>query len=131
MKTAQTIAQNAERDAAEKPRKDKLGRRINPKSLENLVAPWTPETRPHSTGRPKKDKAAEIARRILENNDEAVYKALAAKLLGGDAYAFSVLADRGYGKLKQTNVMVGDEEGGPIQASIKVEFVKPEGDVTK
>lgn len=121
MKTAQTIAaqQNAERTSVQKPK-----RKMNPRSLENLVAPWTKETKPLSPGRPK-DRAAEIARRIFEANEEQVYRSLGEKLLAGDAYAFSVLADRGYGKLKQTQVHTGDEDGGPINACLKVEFVDP------
>lgn len=97
---------------------------MNPRSLANLVAPWTSETRPVSPGRPR-DRAAEIARKVLENNEAEIYRALGAKLLQGDAYAFSVLADRGYGKLKQGIVHTGDEEGGPIQSCIEVKFVAP------
>ena len=120
MKTAQTIAENAERNSAGTPK-----RRVHPNSLKNLVAPWTKETHPRG-GRPK-DTAADIARKVFENNEEEIYKAMTEKALHGDAYAFSVLADRGYGKLKQGIVHTGDEDGGPINSSIRVEFVKPDG----
>lgn len=124
-KTAQTIEQhNAEKDSAEKPKGYKRGE--HPKSLANLIAPWTPETRPQSPGRPK-DTAGEISRAAFENNREEIYKAITEKLLNGDAYAFSVHADRGYGKLKQGIIHTGDEDGGPIRASLKVEFVEPDG----
>lgn len=122
MKTAQTIAQNAELRSGIKPSKPK--RKQHPNSLANLVAPWTPETAPKSAGRPR-DTAREISRAAFENNQAEIYKAIVEKLLAGDAYAFSVHSDRAYGKLKQGIIHTGDEEGGPIQASIKVEFVKP------
>ena len=96
MKTAQTIAQNAELRSGEKP---KPKRRMHPNSLANLVAPWTADNHPHG-GRPK-DVAGQISRAAFENNREAIYKAVAAKLLAGDAYAFSVHSDRGYGKMPQ------------------------------
>lgn len=97
---------------------------MNPKSLANLVAPWTSENKPKSPGRPR-DTAADISRKAFENNQAAIYQAVTEKLLAGDAYAFSVHADRGYGKLKQVNVHQGDEDGGPINACIQVEFIKP------
>lgn len=53
-------------------------------------------------GRPKQDVAATIARRIFENNEEAVYRALGKSLLTGNAYAYKELAERGYGKLKES-----------------------------
>lgn len=118
-RTAQTIAENAERRSGELPK-----RKPHPNSLKNLVAPWTKETRPKSPGRPK-DTAAEIARKAFEHNIEKIYEAYSAKLLVGDAYAFSVLADRGFGKLKQGVIHTGDEDGGPIKSSIEVSFVKP------
>ena len=131
MKTAQTIAAQQENSDAKSDKTARVKKQRNPNSLANLVAPWKPGESGNPGGRPKKDKAAEIARKILENNEEQVYRALAAKLFGGDAYAFSVIADRGYGKLKQTNVMVGDEEGGPINANLTVTFVKSGDKVTE
>ena len=125
MRNAQTIAeQKARGTESESEAAPKRGR--NPNSLANLVAPWKPGQSGNPTGK-RPDKAAEIARKVLESNEEQVYKALAAKLFQGDAYAFSVLADRGYGKLKQTQVHTGDEDGGPINANLTVTFVKPEG----
>ena len=46
--------------------------------------------------------AAEVARAIFENNPDMVYKAFAKAIAKGNAYAFQVLADRGYGKLKES-----------------------------
>jgi len=120
MKTAQTIEQHkAETLSADKPTKYKPG--MHPNSRANLVAPWTSETHPISPGRPK-DVAGDISRAAFENNRENIYKAVTEKLLAGDAYAFSVHADRGYGKLKQGYVHSGDEEGGPIQSEIIIKF---------
>jgi hypothetical protein len=121
MITAQAIEQSkAGKDAGEKPKRGK-----HPNSQANLVAPWTTETAPKSPGRPK-DTAADIARKAFDNNQQAIYEAYAKKLMSGDSYAFSVLSDRAFGKLKQGFVHTGDEDGGPINTSIKVEFVKPE-----
>lgn len=75
MKTAQTIEQQkAEQSSGKRPNGQK--RKMHPNSLANLVAPWTPETRPNvvSPGRPR-DVAGEISRAIFENNREALYKA--------------------------------------------------------
>lgn len=52
-------------------------------------------------GRPKNDIAAKIARAIFENNEEKLYTAYGKQALKGNAYAFQVLADRAYGKLKE------------------------------
>ena len=128
MKTAQFIAELQAQNDGEKPEQasaEKPKRAMNPNSLRNLVAPWTAENHPRSPGRPK-DRAGELARKVIENNEEAIYQGLASKAMAGDAYAFSVLADRGYGKLKQGIVHTGDEDGGPLQSRVTVEFVKPD-----
>jgi hypothetical protein len=72
------------------------------RSLRNLK-PW----KPGQSGNPKggsarHDLAAEVARAIFENNPDMVYKAFAKAIAKGNAYAFQVLADRGYGKLKES-----------------------------
>jgi hypothetical protein len=127
VKTAQTIAQSAERrpesTSGTNPKR-KIAR--HPNSLANLVAPWTPETAPKGKGRPR-DVAAEISRAAIERNQEEIYKAIVQKLMAGDAYAFSVHSDRGYGKLKQGIIHTGDEDGGPVRTSITVEFVSGDG----
>jgi hypothetical protein len=124
-RTAQTIAESqASKPENQSDEKPKFKRGSHPKSLANLVAPWTPETRPQSPGRPR-DVAGEISRAAIENNREAIYQAVTEKLLAGDAYAFSVHSDRGYGKLKQGIIHQGDEDGGPVKTHITVEFVEP------
>jgi len=101
------VEENAERKSAETP--TKKPRRMNPKSLANLVAPWTSENHPVG-GRPKKDVASEIAAQAFENNKEAIYKAAVNALLKGNPYAFDVYANRAFGKLKEKIELGGDEE---------------------
>jgi hypothetical protein len=66
MKTAEQI----EAKNSEKPERDsgKTPRGTHPHSLANLVAQWTSETAPRNGGRPKRDEAQEIARKIFEEN---------------------------------------------------------------
>src|SRR5215469_15407759 len=74
-------------------------------------------------GRPKVDVASELARAVIEENFEAI-KALFTKVLKKDSpYAFQVLSDRAYGKLKETHAIehnpykhMSDEE---VEAKIK------------
>lgn len=120
MKTAQTIAAKATDTTSQTAPK----RKMSPRSLANLVAPWKSGESGNPGGR-KRDVAGDISRKVFEANEAAIYKAVAEKLLSGDAYAFSVHSDRAYGKLKQTQVHTGDEDGGPINACLKVEFVDP------
>lgn len=98
-KTAQFIEEKADRNSAEKPT-GKKERKMNQKSLDNLVAPWTSETRPHSPGRPK-DTAADISRKAFENNEEQIYLAVVKALMSGSPYAYDVHANRAFGKLKE------------------------------
>jgi len=69
------------------------------------IAAWKrqPGHCPNPGGRPKHDLAAEIARAAFENNREALYKAFTKAALRGNAYAFKELADRAYGKLKESH----------------------------
>jgi len=53
-------------------------------------------------GVPKHDIAKEIAQAIFLNNPEMIYKAYSKMLRKGNAYAFQVLSDRAFGKLKET-----------------------------
>lgn len=50
---------------------------------------------------PGTDIAAVIARRAFEDNPDEILAGFQEQLSKGNAYAFSVLADRGYGKLKE------------------------------
>jgi len=71
---------------------------------------WPKGFCPNPSGRPKRDRASEIAQQVFEDNPEAVYTAMAKALLKGNAYAFSQLADRGYGKLKEKLELSGTDE---------------------
>lgn len=95
-RTAQMIEENTEKTSATKPK-----RKMHPNSLKNLVAPWQPGQAVEGAGRKKKDIAAEIAAKAFENNAEHIYKACSEALLKGNPYAFSVYADRAFGKLKE------------------------------
>jgi hypothetical protein len=103
-KTAQTIEEaNAASDGSQikapSMRKGRKGHK-HPNSIKNLK-PYVPGQSGNPGGRPKNDIAAEIARAIFANDGEAIYKAFAKSLRTGNAYAYSVLADRGFGKLKE------------------------------
>lgn len=52
-------------------------------------------------GRKKNDVAAEIAQAIFSNNPEMIYQAFVKALKKGNPYAFQVLSDRAYGKVKE------------------------------
>lgn len=125
MRTAQLIAEQGARTEPKSASAPK--RKMHPNSLKNLVAPWEPGHSGNPEGGRRRDVAAEISRAIIENNRKAIYEAGAAKLMAGDSYAYSVHADRAYGKMKQGIIHTGDEDGGPIKTSIKVEFVEPDG----
>lgn len=69
---------------------------------------WKPGQSGNPGGRPKKDKASDISVKIFEENAEQIEKAMLAALKKGDARVFQVLADRGYGKLKEAIEHSGD-----------------------
>jgi hypothetical protein len=103
--------------------KDKAKRKVNPKSLANLrPKPWPKGVSGNPSGLPGTDVAALIARRAFEENPDAVYKGFVQQLANGSAYAFSVLADRGYGKVKDRHEISGPD-GAPIALTVKL--VKP------
>src|SRR5437879_121558 len=63
---------------------------------------WKPGQSGNPGGCPKNDAAKEIAQAVLEGNKEAAYAAFTKALLKGNAYVFKELADRAYGKVKET-----------------------------
>lgn len=99
MKTRETIEAQSQSETTATPTK-KYGRGENPKSLGNLRM-WKPGQSGNPGGR-KKDVSQEIARAIFENNPELIYKAYGKLLSKGSAFGFQVLAERAYGKLKET-----------------------------
>jgi hypothetical protein len=96
--------------------KDKKKRQVSQKSID-AIAPfkWAKGQSGNPGGRPKDDISAGIARAILAGNQEAIYKALTDALLRGNAYVFDVLANRGYGKIKET---ISYEHSGTIRHDI-------------
>lgn len=99
-KTAQFIeeshaAKGSDTAPKETPGKKKRG---NP---QNLVAPWPKGVSGNPGGRPKNDIAAEIARAVFSENEEAIYKAMVEGILKGNFYGFDVVANRAFGKLKE------------------------------
>lgn len=106
-RTAQTIEESKVAQSSESPAKKK---QRNPNSLKNLIPfKWKPGQSGNPGGKPKHDVAHEIARAIFENDSEAIYKAFAKTLRGGNAYSFNVLADRAFGKLKEKVEHGGDD----------------------
>ena len=71
-------------------------------------------------GKPKADLAAEIARAIFANDGPAIYDAYRKMLRKGSPYAFQVLSERGFGKLKETY----QHEIHPYQDATEEELVK-------
>jgi hypothetical protein len=57
------------------------------------------------SGRPKHDVASEIAQAIFANHAEEIYAASLRVLKKGSPYAFAVLADRAFGRLKETHMI--------------------------
>jgi len=107
MKTADSIeemkAQSNSSDQAKKSKEQLVAERTE------RIKPWRykPGQSGHPGGRPKNDIAREIAQAVFENNPEAVYKAMAKALTKGNAYVFKELAERGFGKLKETHEVQG------------------------
>src|SRR5271170_863410 len=101
MRTANSIEGQKSDDApTDQPKKNKRG--THPNSLKNLVAPWKPGDVPNPTGKNGHDLAREIAQAVFSENPERIYQAMSKALFKGNAYAFTQLAERGFGKLKET-----------------------------
>jgi hypothetical protein len=118
MRTAQTIAEQQEVSHSSD-RSTKRRTQTNPNSLRNLK-PFVKGQSGNPGGKPKNDLAKEIAQAIFENDADAIYRAYAKALRAGNAYAFTVLADRAFGKLKEVKELTGTD-GAPLD--VKVRFV--------
>ena len=111
MKTSETIEAQEERKAARDNRNDvHSSREITPPVKPKLkqrdasrIAAWRwPKGRSANPGgRPRHDIAKEIAEAIFLNNTEMIYKAYCKVLRRGSPYAFQVLSERAFGKLKE------------------------------
>jgi hypothetical protein len=112
MKTADSIEQQEERRAARENGDGEQASRENtppvrPKLKQRDASRiaawrWQPGKSANPGGRPKHDLAAEIARAIFENNAPMIYEAYRKMLRKGNAYAYQVLSERAYGKLKES-----------------------------
>jgi hypothetical protein len=69
---------------------------------------------PNPGGRPKKDLASIIARRVFTENPEAIKSAFAMALQRGDPAVFKALAERAFGRLPQPIAVSGDP-GKPVR----------------
>ena len=98
--------------------------------IENLK-PWPKGVSGNPKDRPKCDISAEIARAVFENNAEAIYTAMARRLIKGDVRAFKILAERAYGKVKEnvelelTTEGVAERLQAARQRLSEVEFIRP------
>jgi hypothetical protein len=119
-RTAQSIEEAKEaRKRSEKTPKAS-GKGSHPNSRKNLVAPWPKGFCPNPGGKPKKDWSAAIARLVFEGNPEAIYMAMSKALIRGNAYTFKELADRAYGKVKESI-----EHSGPDGGAMRFEGMSP------
>lgn len=119
MKTAGTIGRQEAKKDAEKSSHSKGQLHTQNSSLSGSGrrgqkggVPGAPQLRPYHFragesgnpgGRPKHDLAAEIARAIFEQDGLAIFDAFRKMLRKGSPYAFDVLANRGYGKLREVH----------------------------
>jgi hypothetical protein len=117
MKTARSIEEQTERKAAEKGQAEK-GQVKGKKEPQNSfpvrskrvgygdasqMKQWRfkPGQSGNPGGRPKVDLSAEIARALFEQDAAAIFTAFRKVLRKGSPYAFQVLSDRAFGKLKE------------------------------
>lgn len=117
MKTSHTIEAIAAKKEAEKeansprlssttsgPGRDECRR----KSTANLK-PWPKGVSGNPTGKngwsERNDLAAEIARAVFEQDGQAIFEAFRKVLRKGSPYAYQVLSDRAYGRLKETHAI--------------------------
>ena len=103
-RTAQKIeeAKEVKASVSTEPKKNRKGngRGMHPNSIKNMrPKPWPKGVSGNPGGKPGTDLAALAARGFFEAHPEGIEGLQVPK--GFNAYAFSVLADRGYGKLKE------------------------------
>jgi hypothetical protein len=112
MKTARSIEEQEARKAEEKSKAEGKTDPVFPTHnsgsvsgrrgrVENLK-PWPKGVSGNPGGKPKIDLAAEIARAIFQNDGLAIYVAYRKMLRKGSPYAFQVLSDRAFGKMKES-----------------------------
>ena len=113
MRTADSIAQQTEA-SEHAPKQVTAKKRELPQKFIDFQ--WKKGQSGNPGGRPKRDFAAEFARKILEaNGDEALLNkyanGFAKQLCRGNAYTFKELAERGFGKLIEKRITA---DGGNV-----------------
>lgn len=107
-------------------KKPGIGRGNHPNSRKgkaNLKHPWPKGVSGNPGGLPGTDLAAQHARRFFEQHPEGIGEKMAEDLKGFNAYGYSVLADRAYGKVRETQrVEHTGAEGAPLE--IKITLVR-------
>jgi hypothetical protein len=103
-KTADFIEETKAADSlkpAKAGEKKKDGRGSHPNSRKNLK-PYPKGVSGNPGGKPQYDVAAELARAVIQEYKLEAFAGLGKQLSKGNAYTFKELAERGYGKLKET-----------------------------
>jgi hypothetical protein len=80
---------------------------------------WQPGVSGNPGGRPKHDLASEIARALFEQDAQAIFEAFRKVLRKGSPYAFQVLSDRAFGKLKETHALETSPFDGQSDADLE------------
>jgi hypothetical protein len=108
MKTAATIERQEERkkDRISPQNSDPVSEEARRKRIDQIKPyQFQPGVSGNPGGRPKTDLAAEIARAVFEQDGQAIFEAFRKVLRKGSPYAYQVLSDRAYGKLKETHAI--------------------------
>lgn len=117
MRTAQQIEER--KSSGESQGSTQPTRKIHPNSLANLrPKPWKKGQSGNPGGKPGIDLAAKMSRQFFERHEE-IGPDMSKELKGFNAYAFGVLADRAYGKVKD-RVELTDADGKPLELTVKM-----------
>lgn len=98
MRSSEQIEAHAEESSQPTEQRPKH-RRGNPDKIKPFM--WKPGQSGNPGGRPRRDFASELCRAVIEDNPDLVYKGILKTLRKGSAFGLQVVADRGYGKLKE------------------------------